>query len=430
MDSMYYLLISFLVFLIIGVPISFCLLASSIVYIFFSGNFEVFINIVPIKLFRSTDSFIFIAVPLFILMGKLMNASGLTMDLINVADLFVGRLKGGLAHVNVVVSMLFGGCSGTAISDTSAIGTVLIPEMVDRGYEKDFSAAVTAASSTMGPIIPPSMAFILYGASSGLSISTLFIAGVIPGILVGLFQMVVVSIYAYKRNYPKRENIIPIREALRIMKRGLWGLLLPIIILGGIIFGIFTPTEAAVIAVVYSLFVSIIVYKERNIKKYLNILIEAGVEAGSIMIIIATTSLFGWVLANEQIPIKFAQMVTSFVGAPWQALILINIFLLIIGMFMDNGPAIILLVPIVVPLFKALGIDPIQGALITCVNLTTGLSTPPVGCCLFAASSIAKESFTKISKAIVPFLLANIVVVILITYFPVFTLWLPKILGK
>jgi len=420
------LLISFLSFLVIGVPISLTLLASSITYIFFSGNLDVFIKIIPIRLFRSTDNFIFLAVPFFILMGKLMNASGITRDLINLSDLFVGRLKGGLAHVNVFVSMLFGGCTGTALADTSAIGSILIPEMVDRGYEKDFSAAVTAASSTMGPIIPPSMAFILYGASSGVSIGSLFIAGIIPGILVALTQMSVVSIYAHKRNYPKRERRIYFKESLAILRKGIWGLLLPAIVIGGIIFGIFTPTEAAIIAVFYALFVSSFIYRKMKCKKLLKIFIDAGVESGSMMVIIATSAMFGWVLANEQIPTKFAQIVLSLISAPWQALLIINIFLLIIGMFMDNGPAIILLVPILLPLYTALGIDPIQGGLITCVNLTTGLATPPVGCCLFAATAISKESYLKVSKAVIPFIFANILVVILITYIPAITLWLPK----
>lgn len=418
------MVLAFFVFLVLGIPIVLALLASALTYIVLHG--DVSFNLIPIKLFRSTDAFVFLSVPFFILAGKLMNATGLTGKLVNFSDTMVGRLRGGLAHVNIVVSMFFGGCTGTAISDTSAVGSILIPAMIKKGYKKDFSAAVTAASSTMGPIIPPSIAFILYGAASNVSIGDLFLAGIIPGLLVGFSQMGVVAYYANKRNYPKRETKISTKEFFQSFKEVSWGLALPIIILGGIISGVFTPTEAAVIAVFYSLFVGMLVYRNLTFRNLLAIMADAAVESGAVMVIVAAAALFGWVLAMEQIPVKLAQLITEVTTAPWQALILINIVLLVVGMFIDSAPAIILVTPILLPLFRALGLDPVQAGVLTCINLVTGLSTPPVGCCLFAASVISKESFEKISLAIIPFIIANLVVLMLVTYVPQITLFIPR----
>jgi len=422
-------IIMFIIFFIIiflGMPIAFALIFAPLIYLLLQGDIS--LSLVAIKLFRSTDSFIFLSVPFFILAGSIMNESGITGKLITFSDLMVGHLKGGLAHINIVASMFFGGCTGSAISDTVAIGSILIPGMVERGYEKDFSAGVTAASSTMGPIIPPSITFILYAGVSNVSIRDLFVAGIIPGILIGLGQMLMVSLYAHKRNYPKRTKKIPISEGLLIVRDATWGLLLPIIILGGIMSGFFTPTEAAVVAVFYALFVSFCIYKSINLSKLLKIIANAGVESGAVMLLVASASLFSWVLSNEQIPLKVAQGILNITSSPWQALIIINVALLIVGMFIDSTPAILFVTPVLLPLYSSIGLDPIQAGLITCVNLITGLSTPPVGCCLFAASTIAEESFYKVSIATLPFLLVNIIVLLLITYIPVVTTFLPKIL--
>lgn len=418
---------AFFVALFIGIPIVLALLVGAVTYLVFHGNMS--FSIIPIRLFRATDSYVFLSVPLFMLAGNLMNATKLTEGLIDFSDLLVGRLKGGLAHVNVVVSMFFGGCTGSAITDTSAIGTMLIPAMVEKGYEKDFSAAVTAASSTMGPIIPPSLAFILYGGVANVSVRDLFIAGIVPGILVGLSQMVVVAYYSHKRNYPKRTKGISLKEGIKIFKEAIWGLLMPVIILGGIMAGIFTPTESAGIAALYALLVGLFVYKDLTPRKLLNIVIKTGIESGAIMIIVAAAALFGWVLAMEQVPMKFAELILTWAKSPWQALLLVNFLLFVLGMFMDSAPAIVLVAPILIPLYNHLGLHPIQAGMITCVNLVTGLATPPVGCCLFAASTIAKESYEKVSLAILPFIAANIAVVLLITYIPQVTLFVPRLFG-
>lgn len=428
MNLVVIMIIAFFVFLALGVPITLTLLLAGATYLVLHG--EIPLLLIPIKLFRSTDAFVFLSVPFFILAGRIMNAAGITQKLVNFSDILVGRLKGGLAHVNVVVSMFFGGCTGTAISDTSAVGSVLIPAMIKKGYEKDFSAAVTAASSTMGPIIPPSLAFVLYGASSNVSIGDLFLAGIIPGILVGLLQMGIVAYYAHKRDYPRRTEKISTKKVLLGLREASWGLALPVIILGGIIGGIFTPTEAAVIAVFYSLFVGLVVYRTLKPRQLLTVLTKSGVESGAVMVIVATAALFGWVLAYEQAPTKLAQMIMAWTTSPWQALVLVNLALLGMGMFIDSAPAIIMVTPILLPLYRMLGLDPVQAGLITCVNLVTGLSTPPVGCCLFAASVISRESFEKVSLAIVPFIMANIGVLLLVTYVPQVSLLIPRtILG-
>jgi tripartite ATP-independent transporter DctM subunit len=420
------MILSFFVFIAIGVPIVLALLASSLTYLVLNPNLSLLL--VPIKLFRSTDAFVFLSVPLFILAGKLMNMTGTTASLINFSNMLVGRLRGGLAHVNIVVSMFFGGCTGAAISDTSAVGSALIPSMEQNGYPKDFSAAVTAASSTMGPIIPPSLAFILYGAVSNISIGDLFLAGIIPGILVGVFQMFVVAYYAKKLQFPKRENRLSFSEIIAITKEASWALMLPVIIVGGISTGFCTPTEAAAIAVFYSLFVGMAIHRNLTFSDILASMRESAIESGAIMVIVAAAALFGWVLAMEQIPMKLAEFLTQVATSPWQVLILINIGLLVLGMFMDYAPAVILIAPILLPLYAKLGMDPLQAGVMTCVNLITGLATPPVGCCLFAASVISGESYEKICLAILPFIFMNLLVLGLITYLPFITTFIPRIM--
>ena len=419
------MILSFFLFIAIGVPIVLALLASSLTYLLLNPSLSLLL--VPIKLFRSTDAFVFLSVPLFILAGKLMNVTGTTASLINFANMLVGRLRGGLAHVNIVVSMFFGGCTGAAISDTSAVGSALIPSMEKNGYPRDFSAAVTAASSTMGPIIPPSLAFILYGAISNISIGDLFLAGIIPGVLVGVFQMLVVAYYAKKNQFPKREHRLKLGEILSISKKASWALMLPVIIVGGISTGFCTPTEAAAIAVFYSLFVGLVVQRNLTFSDIIVSMRESAVESGAIMVIVAAAALFGWVLAMEQIPMKLAEFFVHATSSPWQVLVLINIGLLVLGMFMDYAPAVILIAPILLPLYAKLGMDPLQAGVMTCVNLITGLATPPVGCCLFAASVISGESYEKVCLAILPFIFMNLLALGLITYFPFITTFIPRV---
>ena len=414
----------FILLMAIRIPIPFALLISTLVY--YLGA-DLPLNIVIVRLLRSFDSFILLAIPFFVLAGRIMSEAGISDRLVKVADLMVGRVKGSLAYVNIVVSMFFGGITGTAISDTTAIGSILIPSMVKKGYSRRFSAAVTAASSTMGPIIPPSLMFIIYGSIAQVSIRDLFLAGAIPGIMVGLAQMTVVKVMAKKHDFPRREVKIEFAEGVTIIRDATLALFLPIIILGGILLGVVSPTEAAVLATFYAAFIAIFVYRSLTVKRLLVVIKDSAVETGSVSIIIAAAALFGWALSNEQVPQQFANLLVEHISYKWQILFLINVMLFAMGMFMDSIPAIMIVTPVFMPLFNMLNIDPLQAGLFMSVNLITGLATPPVGCCLFAASIISGASMERISKAVLPFLAANVVVVLLVTYIPQITLFIPSL---
>ena len=418
------MIICFALLMMVRIPIPFALLASTFVYFLGVG---LPLDVVVVRLLRSFDSFILLAIPFFVLAGKVMSEANISDRLIRVADLMVGRLKGSLAYVNIVVSMFFGGITGTAISDTTAIGSILIPTMVKEGYSKRFSAAVTAASSTMGPIIPPSLMFIIYGSIAQVSIRDLFLAGAIPGILVGLSQMLAVKIIGLKTDFPRRTERISFGEGFNILKNGIPALVLPVLILGSIIMGIASPTEAAVIATFYSILIALFGYRTMKMGKLVDVIKDSAVETGSVSIIIAAAALFGWALSNEQVPQYFAQFLVDNIQNKWLILLLINVMLFTLGMFMDSIPAIMIVTPVFLPLFKMLEIDPLHAGVFMSINLITGLATPPVGCCLFAASIISNETMEKISITILPFLAANVLVVLLVTYVPFISMFIPSL---
>ena len=424
MTYIFVMVICFAILMAIRIPIPFALLASTLVYYIGVG---LPLDIVVVRLLRSFDSFILLAIPFFVLAGKIMSEADISDRLIRVADLLVGRVKGSLAYVNIVVSMFFGGITGTAISDTTAIGSVMIPTMVKEGYTKRFSAAVTAASSTMGPIIPPSLMFIIYGSIAQVSIRDMFLAGAIPGLLVGLSQMLAVKILGIKAGFPKRTRKIPLIDGVKIVSNGAPALVLPILILGSIILGIASPTEAAVIATFYTAFIALFVYRTITPTKLIGVVKDSAIETGSVSIIIAAAALFGWALSNEQVPQQFAQFLVDNITNKFLILLLINIMLFILGMFMDSIPAIMIVTPVLLPLFRMLEIDPLHAGVFMSINLITGLATPPVGCCLFAASIISNESMEKISITILPFLVANLFVVMLVTYVPSVSMFIPSL---
>ncbi len=418
-------LVTFLMLiLIVAVPIPFALLASSILYFLFEG---IPLQTIIIRLVNTYKSFLLLSIPFFILSGKIMTYAKISEKLVDFADLLVGRLKGGLAQINIVVSMFFGGCTGSAIADTSAIGSILIPTMVKKGYTGSFSAAVTAASSTMGPIIPPSIMFILYGASAQVSVGDLFLAGAIPGITIGLGQMLLVSFYAHKYDFPQRKRKFEFKESAHIVKEASWALLLPILILGGIISGFVTPTEAAIIAVVYSTFLALFIYRTLSLKDLLYVFREAAVESGKISILLAACSLFTWILVIENIPLKVSELLLSSGFSKPVILLLINLGLLLIGMLIDSFPAILLVTPVLLPLYRMLDINLLHAGIFSCMMLVIGVITPPVGCCLFSASIISKEPFEKVVVAIIPFIIVNVAVALLITFIPQISLFLPNI---
>ena len=420
------LLISFFFFLIIGVPVAFVLGLTPLVALITQG--ETPLVLVAQRIFTGMDSPVLMAVPFFILAGNIMAAGGMTQRLVKFCNVLVGPLRGGLAYINVAISMLFAGITGAAVADTSAVGSILIPAMKKEGYDSDFSAAVTATSSTIGPVIPPSIPFIIYGVLGEVSIASLFLAGFVPGILLGLFQMVVIWIYARKRQYPKRSRP-SFLESMRVSVDAFLVLLMPIIILGGILSGIFTPTESACIAVFYALFISLFVYRDIHLKDLPRILIRTGATSSLVMLVIGTASIFSWLLASEEIPHSVTDAILALTHNKILILLLMNILLLIVGTFMETTASLIILTPVLLPLMLKIGVDPLHFGVILVLNLVIGLTTPPVGVCLFVACAIGQTNLERLSRAILPFLVASIAVLIICTYWEGLIMAIPKFFG-
>ena len=423
--------IMFLIFFIlmaIGIPIAFSLGLCSMAYILANG---MTLSMVAQKMTTSLESFVYVALPLFILAGDIMNTGGITLRLVNVSKAVVGRFKGGLAYVNVLASMLFGGIQGLASADTVAIGGLLIPAMRREGYEDGFSCAITVASSTIGSIIPPSFLFICFGAATSVSIGNIFLAGIIPGILLGLAQMVYVFYLSkssrHKGTIPDGEHIT-LQKALHYIYEGLPCLVLPFIIIGGICTGVVTTTESAVLAVVYAMVYSLVV-REITFKQLIKIMYESVQTVGSCMIILCTCSLFGYILTAEKIPQKVIAVLLGITDNFYILILIITLFLLIVGTFMDATPATLILAPILLPVMTGLGMEPVHVAVYTCFALVIGLITPPVGSCLYLASGISGLSIERISKAVLPLILVNTIVVLLVAYIPFLTTWIPHIAG-
>jgi tripartite ATP-independent transporter DctM subunit len=369
------------------------------------------------------------AIPFFILAGNIMNNSGITMSLVRFSNVMVGHLRGGLAQVNIFVSILFAGLSGSAVADTSAIGSIMIPAMEKDGYSREFSAAVTAASSVIGPIIPPSIIMVIYAYVMGVSVGGLFAAGIIPGLIVGLLLMTIAYIISTKRKYPKRGKMASPGEIIRAFKSASLPLLTPVIIIGGILGGIFTPTEAAGIAAGYALFLSLFVLRTLSIKDIPNMLYETAVTSSTILLIVGTATVFGWLVSTSQLPNKIAALLFTITENKYLLFFIINIILLVTGMFMDAGPAIMILGPVLAPTMIKMGIHPLHFAIVMSVNLTVGLATPPLGLILFVASGLTGLTIESICKELVPFLLLEIGVIFLITYVPALSMTIPTWLG-
>lgn len=425
--SLLLMLLIFIFFMFFGLPVTFSMLLSSLAYIFITGK-DLFI--IVHRMFTGIDTFILMAIPFFMLAGELMVYSGTAERLLSFTNAFVGRFYGGLAYVNIFASMLFGGCSGSAIADVGGLGPLEIDMMVKGGYTKEFSTAVTVSSSIQGPIIPPSIPLVLVGAVTGTSIGGLLVGGLIPGILIGLSQCLVVFIIAKKRKFPRLVINLGFTEVLKLVLGTIPFLVMPVIILGGILGGIFTPTEASAVAIFYGLFL-IIVYKGKNIqiKPLIEVIKRAGVISATILMLSAASNVFGWILATENIPQKLTNILFSITKNPYGILLIINIFLLFWGMFMDSLPAILILVPILLPLAKTLGIHPIHFGVVVTFNLMIGLITPPYGAALFTGCIISDLPMEKIVKEILPFIMISIVLLFIITYIPIIVMWLPTIFG-
>lgn len=413
----------FVVLVLVGVPISFVLGISSLAAMFFVADYPM--QVVIQRMFAGVDSFPLMAIPFFMLAGSVMEKGGITSRIINFALSLVGGLRGSLAHVVSISGVIMGGISGSGVADTAAIGTLMVPEMKKRGYELPFSAALVAASGSIGLIIPPSIAMILYGVSSGTSIGDLFMAGFLPGILIAAGFMVVSHFHAKKRNYPAEPTMTRVQK-LVCVKDSVWALLLPIIIIVGIRMGVFTPTEGGVVAAVYAILIGKFVYKELAWSDFPEIFSSSVSNTAVISFLIATASLFGWILASEQIPQQISEAILNISSNKYAILLMINLLLLIVGVFMDLGPAIIILVPVLVPVAVSLDVNLTQFGLMMVMNLTIGLLTPPVGTALYVASNISKVPLSRLSLAALPFIGVMLFVLMLVTFIPGMTTWVIK----
>ncbi len=417
------LILVFAICLMFRFPIAFSLGLSCLMYLLFRG---IPLIVVPMKMYSGIDVFVLLSVPGFILAGNLMNQGGLTAKIITFCNHLTGHIRGGLALANIGASMLFAGISGTAISDTASIGSVMIPAMKKEGYDADFSCAITASSSTVGPIIPPSVPMIIAATLSGLSVGRLFLAGAIPGFLLGFGLMGVTYFIAKRKKYPKHSKS-SLKKILFSFKDTFWSLLMTFIILFGIIGGVFTPTEASIIAVVYALVIGSFIYKKLNFKNIQVIVLDSMKTSASLMILIGFANLFGWILITEQLPQLVSSEILGFSNNKYVVLLLINLLLIFVGTFMETIAALLILFPILLKVAIAVDVDPIHFAVIALLNLMIGLTTPPLGVCLFVSSSIGKVSIGKVSKAGLPFLITSLLVLALVTLIPEISLYLPKL---
>lgn len=417
----------FLLLLMIGLPVFFGLIAAPGLLLALEGQSRDF-TLLYRNVYNGMDSFPLMAIPFFMLAGELMNRGGITTRLVEFSQALIGHLRGGLAHVNVLSSMLFAGLSGSAVADTSALGSMLIPAMERQGYTRKFSAAVTAASSVIGPIIPPSGIMIIYAYVMGESVAALFLAGIIPGLMVGIGLMLVINWLAGRHDFPVASQRYDWKERGQASLRAFFPLMTPVIIIGGILGGVFTPTEAAAVAVAYALVIGLAM-KTLRVSDLPDVMTRAGITSSVVLLLVGAAMAFKTVVSLSHAPEIMADFILALTENPLLLLLLINLLLFMVGMFLDAGPAIIILGPILAPVFEGLGVHPVHFAIIMSVNLTVGLATPPMGLVLFVASSVSGERVESIARAILPFLAVEVLVIFLITYIPALSLTIPRLTG-
>ncbi len=410
-----------------GTPVVFALLLGPGLSLLIDGETQYFPALLA-RFYNGIDSFPLLAVPFFILAGEIMNAGGITASIVRFAQSLVGHVRGGLAQVNVLSSMIFAGISGSAVADASAIGKMMIPAMEREGYLRPFASAVTAAAAVVGPIIPPSGIMVLYGFVMNVSVGALFAAGVVPGILIGLALMGTIRLLAKRYNLPLARPRASWTERGAAFKSAWLAMLLPVVLLGGMLSGVFTATEAACVAVAYALFVTIVVTRNVGRTELASIFKATALQSGVILLLVGAAVTLGWLVTVSGLAQNIADTMLKITDDVYLLLFLLNVLLFIVGMFLDAGPAILILGPVLSPVFIGLGVDPVHFALIMCVNLTIGLATPPMGLLLFVTASVAKESVENIVRALIPFLVVEVLVIFLITYFPSLVLTLPRML--
>ncbi|WP_372612329.1 TRAP transporter large permease [Halomonas sp.] len=413
--------------LLLGVPIAISLAGSCLIYVWLTGRVP---DVVVVhRMINGIDSFPLLAIPFFILAGNLMNNGGITSRIFDFAKALMGWMRGGLGHVNVGASIVFSGMSGAAVADAGGLGTIEIRAMRDAGYDQEFSVGITAASSTIGPIIPPSLPLVIYGVMASVSVGQLFAAGLIPGLLMGLALMVMITIMAKRRGYP-RDAKFSIPVLWTAFRRAFLSLLTPLIIVGGIISGVFTPTEAAIAAVVYALFLGIVVYRILTWRRLLKVSMETIETTAVILLIVAGASIFAWILTSNQVTQHVVNLLGPFADNPIALLIIINLVLIVVGCFMETIAAITILVPVLLPAVVAAGIDPVHFGVIMVLNLMIGLLTPPVGMVLYVLSRVSNISFEKCMRGTLPFLVPLVISLLLVTFIPAISLWLPTLVYR
>ena len=425
--DMFVLLGSFMLLMIVGMPVAYALGLASLVGALW---IDLPLDAVMIQLASGVNKFSLLAIPFFVLAGALMAEGGMSRRLVAFAGVLVGFVRGGLSLVNILASTFFGGISGSAVADTASIGSVLIPEMERKGYPRDFSTALTVSGSIQAILIPPSHNMVIYSMAAGgsVSVAALFLAGLLPGLLLGAMLAVYCLYVARKKNFPKGD-VIPLRQAIKICTDAMWGLMTMVIILGGIMSGVFTANESASIAVIWAFFVTMFIYRDykwRDLPKLVHRTVKT---VTVVMILIGFAATFGYVMTLMQIPLKITTMFTTLTNNTYLILFYINVMLLILGTLMDMAPLILILTPILLPVVKTLGVDPVHFGIIIMVNLGIGLLTPPVGSVLFVGSAVGKLTIEKLVKAMYPFFGVLLLLLALVTYWPALTLWLPRAMG-
>ncbi|CFQ43212.1 trap-type C4-dicarboxylate transport system%2Clarge permease component [Yersinia frederiksenii] len=426
MDA-FILVFTLAILLAIGVPVAYAVGLSAIAGAFW---IDLPLEAVMIQITSGVNKFSLLAIPFFILAGAIMAEGGIARRLVNFAYIFVGFIRGGLSLVNIVASTFFGAISGSSVADTASIGSVMIPEMDKKGYPRDFAAAVTASGSVQAILTPPSHNSVIYSLATGgtVSIAALFIAGILPGLLLSLTLMLMCVGFAYKRGYPKGERV-PFRQALKIFLDTLWGLMTVVIIMGGILSGVFTATESAAIACLWSFFVTMFIYRDYKWSELPKLMYRTVKTVTIVMILIGFAASFGAIMTYMQLPERITEFFTSVSDNKYVILMCINIMLLMIGTLMDMAPLILILTPVLMPVTNSLGIDPVHFGMIMLINLGIGLITPPVGSVLFVASAVSKQKIEQVVKAMLPFYGALLLVLMLVTYVPEISLWLPRVFG-
>jgi tripartite ATP-independent transporter DctM subunit len=419
-----------IILFLLGIPVGYSLGVAGLLAYLNEMGARVNIPMLAQRMQYGVNNFLLLAIPLFILAAKLMNTAGITTRLFNFARLLVGSLPGGLGHANTVASLIFAGMSGAAVADAAGLGQVELKAMRDEGYDDDFSVAITAASSTIGPIFPPSIPMVIFGLVAEVSVGRLFLGGVVPGLTMTIALMIMVAIYAKRNRYP-RTPFAGIRETLKGFSHAILPILTPIILLGGIWSGQFTPTEAAAVAVAYALVLGVLVYREIGVKDLGQIFIATAKETAAIGIIICAANFFGWLLLRTGLTIKVTAGISGLTTDPFVLLLIINVFLLIIGCFMETVVAILIITPMLMPIIAKVGIDPLHFGLVMVLNLMIGLLTPPFGVVLFVMAGVSGLPFERIVRATAPFLIPLLTVLALITVFPPLVTWLPNlVMGK